>query len=484
MISSEDNSTETLLVFETQETRNIKFGLFFALEPAALICSYALVYFLIVDQNLRQNLHYHALLGLLIVSLVTNLIELPRIIHYLHIGIVTPQTDLNFTLNIPIHALWENNGLTVAGGHEEGTALNELSCPWNNQRYLYTYNDKKHEVKRYKLGDQHGTHVTGGHVEELATSRSHWSKIKGAVQGAHGFRSSREEKKSDNRLFIRLERALKNFGLNDNAGIEYDNNPKEYNVIVAGPPRGGKSTLIGSLCGRGINATNIHLASRQKEVSCFVKTDQHKGFPHNVKFWSTIGLDPWNKDSVKSYIHDIVQVHSPIVLLFCASPLTVITKEHLHWLIESCIEENILCTLVCTNMHARVRRNTVSQTFNEVLQPRTANSYSLVPGNIDSEKPYASSITLYNDSKTNKPAVLTCQVNSIDESSSEGGHQRSGVFELILALMDLLPDDKLNEIIYMVLNNRPFWMYVGQTFSHDWNDKFLTNFRLWYEKFG
>ncbi|CAF4207554.1 unnamed protein product, partial [Rotaria magnacalcarata] len=35
------------------------------------------------------------------------------------------------TLNIPIHAPWENNGLTVAGGHEEDTALNELSCPWS-----------------------------------------------------------------------------------------------------------------------------------------------------------------------------------------------------------------------------------------------------------------------------------------------------------------------------------------------------------------
>ncbi|CAF4886513.1 unnamed protein product [Rotaria socialis] len=95
MISAENNSTETLLVFETQWTRNIKFVLFVALAPAALICSCALVYFLIADQNLRQTLHYHALLGLLIASLVTNLIELPRIIHYLRISIVTPQADLN-----------------------------------------------------------------------------------------------------------------------------------------------------------------------------------------------------------------------------------------------------------------------------------------------------------------------------------------------------------------------------------------------------
>ncbi|CAF1387900.1 unnamed protein product [Rotaria magnacalcarata] len=95
MISSQDNSTETLHAFETQWTRNIKFDLLVALEPATLICNCALVYFLIADQNLRQTLDYHTLLGLLIVNLVTNLIELPRIIHYLRISIVTPQTDLN-----------------------------------------------------------------------------------------------------------------------------------------------------------------------------------------------------------------------------------------------------------------------------------------------------------------------------------------------------------------------------------------------------
>jgi hypothetical protein len=95
MNSSEDNSTEILVSYETQWTRNIKLGLFIALEPPALICNCVLVYYLIMDRTLRQILHYHAFLILLIVSLVTNLIEVPRIIHYLWIGMVIPQTDLN-----------------------------------------------------------------------------------------------------------------------------------------------------------------------------------------------------------------------------------------------------------------------------------------------------------------------------------------------------------------------------------------------------
>ncbi|CAF2926195.1 unnamed protein product, partial [Rotaria sp. Silwood2] len=220
---------------------------------------------------------------------------------------------------------------------------------------------------------------------------------------------AKDDGKSDERLHIRLERALKNFGLNDNAGIVLENNPREYNVILAGPPRGGKSTLIGALCGRGLNATNIRLASRQKAVSCFVKTDQRKGLPHTVTFWCTVGLDPWTKDSVKSYIHDIVQYHAPIFLLFCASPITFVEKEHLSWLIESCIEENIFCALVCTDIYAQTRRNTTSQTFKDILQRWSANGCSLIPITIDSAKPYASSITLFNHSKTNQPMALTCQ---------------------------------------------------------------------------
>ncbi|CAF2099773.1 unnamed protein product [Rotaria magnacalcarata] len=108
MNSSEGNSTESSISYETQYTRYIKFGVFIALEPPALICNCALVYYLIVDRILRNTLHYHALLYLLIVTLVTNLIEVPRIIHYLRIGTVIPQTDLN--CRIWIWCDWTLNG--------------------------------------------------------------------------------------------------------------------------------------------------------------------------------------------------------------------------------------------------------------------------------------------------------------------------------------------------------------------------------------
>jgi hypothetical protein len=65
MASSAINSTESSMSYETQQTRNIKFGLFVALEPPALICNCILVYYLIADRTLRHTIHYHAILALL-----------------------------------------------------------------------------------------------------------------------------------------------------------------------------------------------------------------------------------------------------------------------------------------------------------------------------------------------------------------------------------------------------------------------------------
>jgi hypothetical protein len=80
---------------ETSITRNSKFGVFLVLEPPSLICNCFFVYYLITDRNLRTAVHQHVILALLIVSLLTNLIEIPRILHYLRIGIVTPQTTMS-----------------------------------------------------------------------------------------------------------------------------------------------------------------------------------------------------------------------------------------------------------------------------------------------------------------------------------------------------------------------------------------------------
>ncbi|CAF2030993.1 unnamed protein product [Rotaria magnacalcarata] len=75
------------------------------------------------------------------------------------------------TLNIPIHARWENNGLTVAGGHEEGKALNELNlnCPCSlfvdaDQRMIIADGGNDRIIRR-RMDDTREQVIAGGHGE-------------------------------------------------------------------------------------------------------------------------------------------------------------------------------------------------------------------------------------------------------------------------------------------------------------------------------
>ncbi len=95
MASALGNSTQLSTSLETYFTRNIKFGVFVGLEPPALICNFILLYYLIVDPTLRRSLHHHSILALLIVSLLTNVFDCTRMLHFLYYGIVIPQTKVN-----------------------------------------------------------------------------------------------------------------------------------------------------------------------------------------------------------------------------------------------------------------------------------------------------------------------------------------------------------------------------------------------------
>ena len=92
---SEDNFTISVILAETVLTRYVKFIPFVILIPPALICNIICVYYLIIDRILRSTIHNHAILALLITTLLTNLIEVPRIIYYLHLGVVIPQSEIN-----------------------------------------------------------------------------------------------------------------------------------------------------------------------------------------------------------------------------------------------------------------------------------------------------------------------------------------------------------------------------------------------------
>ena len=135
---SVDNSTQSVISYETPWTRNIKFSFFVALQPPALILNSILIVYLLFNRTLRQTLQYHAVLVLLIVTFLTNSIEVPRIIHYLHLGIVLPQTSLNCLI-------WQCCDYLLF------STVNVLMCWTSIERYLLIFHRNLFATARGRL---------------------------------------------------------------------------------------------------------------------------------------------------------------------------------------------------------------------------------------------------------------------------------------------------------------------------------------------
>ncbi|CAF1440187.1 unnamed protein product [Rotaria sordida] len=69
--------------------------------------------------------------------------------------------------NIPADARWKQNGVTVAGGHGEGNATNQLWFPnglfVDDDQTMVIAEWENHRVTQWKMGDTNGQVIAGGH---------------------------------------------------------------------------------------------------------------------------------------------------------------------------------------------------------------------------------------------------------------------------------------------------------------------------------
>ncbi|CAF4267722.1 unnamed protein product, partial [Rotaria sordida] len=69
--------------------------------------------------------------------------------------------------NIPADARWKQNGVTVAGGHGEGSATNQLNRPFglfvDDDQMMVIADNYNHRIIQWKMGDTNGQVVAGGH---------------------------------------------------------------------------------------------------------------------------------------------------------------------------------------------------------------------------------------------------------------------------------------------------------------------------------
>ncbi|CAF4722800.1 unnamed protein product, partial [Rotaria sp. Silwood2] len=78
---------------------------------------------------------------------------------------------------------WQNRRVvrwSRRNGTTQGEILIDNICPYgltmDDQRYLYISDWKKHEVRRYQIGDKNGTLVAGGNGEGAGLNQLNWPK--------------------------------------------------------------------------------------------------------------------------------------------------------------------------------------------------------------------------------------------------------------------------------------------------------------------
>ncbi|CAF4960217.1 unnamed protein product, partial [Rotaria sp. Silwood1] len=69
--------------------------------------------------------------------------------------------------NIPDNARWIQNGVTVAGGHEDGYTTDRLNSPWglcvdDDDQTVVIADSWNHRIIQWKIGDRNGRVVAGG----------------------------------------------------------------------------------------------------------------------------------------------------------------------------------------------------------------------------------------------------------------------------------------------------------------------------------
>ena len=235
----------------------------------------------------------------------------------------------------------------------------------------------------------------------------------------------------------------------------------QFNIIVMGSPRVGKSELINALCnGKNRAETSFSLNSCTKEVKCYVleglQQQNSDGKPFKINFYDTPGIESWNDNEGTASMIQFIKKNDPVCVIYCASPGSFAKLDQLHAVLDYCKTKEIFCALVCTNMWCGNTREMVINEFEKEL--------AFFGDKIEkfSKQPHSSAthkITFFG-----KGALCT-MVNSIEYYDPAFSTQRKpvqGVDELIHGIMETLDQEKLLGWCYAVLYRRSYWEKISQ----------------------
>jgi GTPase SAR1 family protein len=234
---------------------------------------------------------------------------------------------------------------------------------------------------------------------------------------------------------------------------------KQFNIVVCGSAHVGKSTLVNALCGKEVASTSSSsLCSETDQIEKYflnrisIPTDEERNsIEYSIAIYDTPGIESWTKEHLQKYFSKIMMESNPLCMIYCASPGSFARLDQLQWIIDTAIQSNIFCALVCTNKYSggSQRRNHVLNDFHSLL----SRYHTMTKDD--------NQIKYYGD------VALCTSVNSIryEDEDFEVKKEVEGINELLFGITSLLKDDKLAAWCYTIAENDSFWLTTTNQIS-------------------